>query len=49
MVPFLRGATRGIASLGCEGECAPSPQACRHASPSGRAPHRYSVPQPQAA
>jgi hypothetical protein len=32
-----------------KGQCAPSPQACRHMSFPGRAPHRYSVPQLQAA
>jgi hypothetical protein len=32
-----------------KGQCAPSPQACRHKSPLSRAPHRYSVPQTQAA
>ena len=32
-----------------KGQCAPSPQACRHTPHLSRAPHRYSVPQPQAA
>jgi hypothetical protein len=32
-----------------KGQCAPSPHACRHTSPPSRAPHRYLVPQPQAA
>ena len=42
--------------LDCEGQCAPSPRwaakgqcACRHTSFPGRAPRRYSLPQPRAA
>ena len=41
---------RAIASLGCEGAMrAIAPSMSPHVSPPSRAPHRYSVPQPQAA
>jgi hypothetical protein len=49
MVPFLRGAMRATPRWAAKGLCKPSPQACCHTSPSGRASHRYSVPQPQTA
>jgi hypothetical protein len=32
-----------------KGQCAPYSRACRHNSPPSKAPHRYSVPQSQAA
>ena len=49
MVLFLREAMRAIASLGCEGLMRAIASSMSPHVTSSRAPHRYSVPQPQTA